>query len=459
MSEVVVTGRLLLVDDDRAFRRSTGALLRQDGHEITEAADASEAVAALRESEFDLILLDLRMPGLDGIQLVETLREWGEAIPILMITGFGSVEAAVQAMQTGADDFLTKPVEPAVLSARVSELLERRPVGDQAAVNPSGIVGRSPAIRRVFEAVAQVATTDATVLIGGETGTGKELVARAIHDASGRAEGPFIAVNCASLSEGVLESELFGHLKGAFTGAVRDRPGLFQAASGGTLLLDEIGDMAPAMQHRLLRVLQEKEVTPVGGTRPVSVDVRILAATNRDLREEVTEGRFREDLFYRLNVFRIDLPPLRERRSDLPLLVEHFLRERTNSVSGMEAATCSPLAMRKLQNYSWPGNVRELFAALESAWIQAGGGRVEAQQLPPEVRAGGGQSPLTLERYQHDGTNVDERAAIEIALEEAGGLRSKAAEILGMGRTTLWRKMKAYGFVVDGDEPRDDSSD
>ena len=459
MTERTVTGRLLLVDDDRAFRRSTGALLRQDGHEIAEAADASEAVAALKENKFDLILLDLRMPGLDGIRLVETLREWGEAIPILMITGFGSVEAAVQAMQAGADDFLTKPVEPAVLSTRVSELLERRPVGDLAAANPGGMVGRSPAIRKVFEAVAQVANTDATVLIGGETGTGKELVARAIHDSSSRAEEPFLAVNCASLSEGVLESELFGHLKGAFTGAVRDRPGLFRAATGGTLLLDEIGDMAPAMQHRLLRVLQEKEVTPVGGSRPVTVDVRIIAATNRDLREEVTEGRFREDLFYRLNVFRIDLPALRERRSDLPLLVEHFLRKRATSESHVGVATCSPLAMRKIQGYSWPGNVRELFAALESAWIQAAGGRLEAQQLPPEVRAGGGQGPFTLERYQHDGTNADERAAIEIALEEAGGLRSKAAEILGMGRTTLWRKMKAYGFVVDGDEPTDEPVD
>ena len=444
----------------------TGAIFRielpaapveQDGHEIAEAADASEAVEALKERSFDLILLDLRMPGLDGIQLVEVLREWGEGVPILMISGFGSVETAVQAMHTGADDFLTKPVEPSVLSARVSELLERRPVADGGEESPGGIIGRSPAIRGVFEAIEQVAGTDATVLIGGETGTGKELVARAIHEGSSRSQKPFLAVNCASLSEGVLESELFGHLKGAFTGAVRDREGLFQSADGGTLLLDEIGDMAPAMQHRLLRVLQEREVTPVGGAHPIPVDVRILAASNRDLKSAVGEGLFRDDLFYRLNVFRIDLPPLRVRRSDLPLLVEHFLRGRGSSEAGAFAASCSPLAMRKLQGYHWPGNVRELFAALESALIQAGGGRVEAHHLPQEVRTAGGIGPSPPERYRHGGTMADERAAIEIALEEAGGRRSTAADILGMGRTTLWRKMRAYGFVVEGDDTLDGS--
>ena len=452
----MVGGRLLLVDDDRAFRRSTGALLAQDGHEIEEAADASEAVEALKQHTFDLILLDLRMPGLDGIKLVEVLREWGESVPILMISGFGSVEAAVQAIHTGADDFLTKPVEPSVLSARVSDLLERRPIADGGSDSPGGMIGRSPAIKTVFEAIDRVAGTDATVLIGGETGTGKELVAKAIHTASPRANGPFLAVNCAALSEGVLESELFGHRKGAFTGAMRDRAGLFQSADGGTLLLDEIGDMAPSMQHRLLRVLQEREVTPVGGTHPVAVDVRIIAASNRDLKAAVGDGRFREDLFYRLNVFRIDLPPLRDRRSDLPLLVEHFLRGQGSPDSGAFSPSCSPLAMRKIQAYDWPGNVRELFAALESASIQAAGGRVEAHHLPQEVRAGGTGMAMP-DRYRHGGTHADERAAIEIALEEAGGLRSRAADILGMGRTTLWRKMKSYGFVLEGDEPGDGS--
>ena len=450
-------GRLLLVDDDRAFRRSTGALLEQDGHDVAEASNASEAVEALKARTFDLILLDLRMPGLDGIRLVEVLREWGEDVPILMISGFGSVEAAVQAIHTGADDFLTKPVEPAVLSARVSELLERRPVTDGSQENTGGIVGRSPSIKRVFAAIERVAGTDTTVLIGGETGTGKELVARAIHDGSPRAQGPFLAVNCAALSEGVLESELFGHLKGAFTGAMRDREGLFQSADGGTLLLDEIGDMAPAMQHRLLRVLQEREVTPVGGAHP---DSRGCAHHRRH--QPRPQGRRRgggvpRGPFLRLNVFRIDLPPLRERRSDLPLLVEHFLRNRGSAEAGAFVTSCSPLAMRKIQGYHWPGNVRELFAALESAQIQAGGGRVEAQHLPEEVRTAGGAGPSPLERYRHGGTMADERAAIEIALEEAEGQRSRAAEILGMGRTTLWRKMRTYGFIVEGDDSPDDS--
>nr|NIP81526.1 sigma-54-dependent Fis family transcriptional regulator [Gemmatimonadota bacterium]NIQ56949.1 sigma-54-dependent Fis family transcriptional regulator [Gemmatimonadota bacterium]NIU77120.1 response regulator [Gammaproteobacteria bacterium]NIX46441.1 response regulator [Gemmatimonadota bacterium]NIY10755.1 response regulator [Gemmatimonadota bacterium] len=303
--------RILVVDDDRAFRLSTAELLRQDGHDVALAEDAAAAAAALEDATYDLMLLDLRMPGLDGLDLLEVLRRRGAGVPVLMVTGFGSIETAVQSLHTGADDFLTKPVDPDVLSARVEELLERRP-GPGRGEHVPGMIGRSPAMRGVFEGVHRVAPTDATVLITGETGTGKELVARAIHELSRRADQPFIPVNCASLAEGVLESELFGHVKGAFTGAVKDRRGLFAAADGGTILLDEVGDMSLRLQQRLLRVLQEKEVTPVGAVRPLEVDVRVVAATNRDLRAEVDAGRFREDLFYRLNVFRVQLPPLRE---------------------------------------------------------------------------------------------------------------------------------------------------
>lgn len=438
--------RLLLVDDDRTFRLSTAALLRQDGHEVVEAPDGAVAVETLRTEHFDLILLDMRMPGLDGIGIVEVLRTWGHDTPILMVSGYGTVDVAVNAIHTGADDFLTKPVEPDVLSARVEALLSRRPsLPSLDEMKPGDMIGRSPAIRSVLEVVGRVAPTDATVLVTGETGTGKELVARAIHEQSNRAGGPFVAVNCAALSEGLLESELFGHRKGAFTGAVKDRTGLFEAASGGTILLDEIGDVSPAMQHRLLRVLQERELTPVGDVRPVSVDVRVVAATNRDLRDEMEAGRFRDDLYYRLNVVRIELPPLRARREDIPLLAEAFYAR----VGRRPHAGCSPLAMRLLQAHPWPGNVRELLAVLESSHIQAGERRIEAQHLPEEVRGLEGVRGAASERYRKERPAEDERTAITAALAETGGAKSAAAERLGMSRTTLWRKMKEYG-IADG---------
>lgn len=437
--------RLLLVDDDRTFRLSTAALLRQDGHEVVEAPDGAVAVETLKTEHFDLILLDLRMPGLDGIGIVEVLRTWGHDTPILMVSGFGTVDTAVNAIHTGADDFLTKPVEPDVLSARVDALLSRRPtLPGLEDMERGDMIGRSAAIRSVLEVVERVAPTDATVLVTGETGTGKELVARAIHAQSERSEGPFIAVNCAALSEGLLESELFGHRKGAFTGAVKDRTGLFEAASGGTILLDEIGDVSAAMQHRLLRVLQERELTPVGDVRPVPVDVRVVAATNRDLRAEMEAGRFRDDLYYRLNVVRIELPPLRARREDIPLIAETFYAR----VGRRPHSGCSPLAMRLLQAYRWPGNVRELLAVLESAHIQAGERRIEAQHLPEEVRGLNGTHGATAERYRKERPAADEKSAITAALADTGGAKSAAAERLGMSRTTLWRKMKEYG--IDG---------
>jgi DNA-binding NtrC family response regulator len=442
--------RILVVDDDRAFRLSTAELLRQDGYVVTAVGDGQQAVDALRADRYDLMLLDLRMPGIDGTGLVTALREWGDGIPILMISGFGTVDAAVHALHAGADDFLTKPVEPAVLSDRVATLLERRPTAmDESERLPGGLVGRSAAMHMVFDAIRLVAPTDATALILGETGTGKELVALSIHELSTRKAGPFVPVNCAALPETLLESELFGHVKGSFTGAVRDRPGLFQSAHGGTIFLDEIGDISTGMQHRLLRVIQEREFKPVGSVRSVEVDVRVIAATNRNLRAEVESGRFREDLFYRLNVFRLELPSLRQRKADIPLLAEHALA-RFRKKSGSDAQPmCSPFAMRMLQAYDWPGNVRELFAVLESATIRAGGQRVEAQHLPAEVRASLGGSPEAGQlRYRNTDEPNAERDAIITALDQANGIRSKAAELLGMGRTTLWRKMKQYDLDV-----------
>jgi DNA-binding NtrC family response regulator len=375
-----------------------------------------------------------------------------------MISGFGTVDAAVRALHLGADDFLTKPVEPDVLSARVADLLARRPLLEAAVANPAGMVGRSPKMREALAAIARVALGDTTVLVTGETGTGKELAARAVHDLSPRKHAPFIAVNCGALAEGVLESELFGHVRGAFTGAVRDRVGVFEAADGGTIFLDEIGEMSVTLQQRLLRVLQEREVTRVGSSRAAKVDVRVVAATNRDLPALVEQGRFREDLYYRLAVFPIALPPLRDRRTDIPLLVEHTLNTLRARRQGAERLACSPFAMRLLRAYDWPGNVRHLFGVLERAAVEAAYGRIEAQHLPVELRpVNDNAMALRDQRYRGTLPADEERAAIVAALEQTGGALAQSAELLGMGRTTLWRKLKLYGLApsVTGEPERE----
>jgi DNA-binding NtrC family response regulator len=444
--------RILIVDDDKAFRLSTAELLRQDGYEVTTASDAVEAGEALDARDFDLLLLDLRMPGTDGLGLIEVLRRRGERAPILMISGFGTITSAVDALQLGADDFLTKPVDPDLLSDRVAELLERRPVPDRVAdASPGGIVGETAAMTKVFETIRQVAPTETTVLVFGETGTGKELVAHALHDLSGRSRGPFVPVNCAALAEGVLESELFGHVRGAFTGAVKEKPGLFAAADKGTVFLDEVGDMSLRLQQRLLRVLQEREVTPMGGVRPRLVDVRVIAATHRDLPAEVEAGRFRDDLYYRLNVFPIRLPPLRERRADVPLLIEAALSRLRERSATEVPQSVAPMALRLLQEHDWPGNVRELFSVVERAAVRVEGSRIEVQHLPHELRADApetdaGPAVGRGKRYRTGSDSSDERAAIRAALEESNGIRARAAELLGMSRTTLWRKMREYGL-------------
>lgn len=445
--------RILVVDDDHAFRLSTAALLRADGYAVDAAGDGPQAVEALRGSRYDAMLLDLRMPGVDGLGIVETLRRWGDGIPILMISGYGTIDTAVRALHLGADDYLSKPVEPDVLSARVRELLERRPTRERRvpAEATIGMTGRSPRMLALYEDVRKVASTDATVLITGETGTGKELVAQAVHRLSTRRDRPLLAVNCGSLAEGLLETELFGHVRGAFTGAMRDRAGLFEAAGGGTIVLDEVGEVSPGLQQRLLRVVEQRQLIRVGATKPTSVDVRVIAATHRDLRALVASGRFREDLFYRLNVFPIIVPPLRERRSDIPLLVEHalerlgHLRQRAPGAGRM---SCSPFVMRLLREHDWPGNVRELFSVLERAAIHADGENVDVQHLPAELRLR--DSADGVKRYRSGSgpeAGEEERAAIAAALEQTGGVLSRSADLLGMGRTTLWRKIKAYGLL------------
>lgn len=456
---VDIARRILIVDDDRVFRLSTAALLEGDGFAVHAVGSGQEAVLALRESRFDAMLLDVKMPGIDGISVLEALRLWGDGIPVLMISGVGTVNDAVRALQVGADDFLTKPVEPELLSARITELLERRPnsPADTAVSFRGGMVGRSPAMLAVFAEIAKVAPTESTVLITGETGTGKELAARAVHQLSPRHARPFVTVDCGALSESLLESELFGHVRGAFTGALRDKAGLFEAATGGTIFLDEIGGVSFGLQQRLLRVLQEREATRVGALRPTRVDVRVIAATNRELRGEVHAGRFREDLFYRLNVFPVLLPPLRDRRSDIPLLVEHAFAKLSRRENAMTC--CTPFATRLLRNYDWPGNVRELFAVVENAFIHSAGGRIGVQHLPPEVRGTWasllGEDGEDIPRYQAEAADQGERAAILEALAQTGGALARSADLLGMGRTTLWRKLKAYG-ITPGDPGRPD---
>jgi two-component system response regulator HydG len=435
-------GRILIVDDDPTFRMTTAALLESDGHVVGTAADGPEAVERLKDHAFDLMLVDFRMPGIDGISLVEALRLRGHGVPILMISGFASVDSAVRALHVGADDFLTKPVEPDVLSARVADLLALRPRQGDREKNPAGIIGRSAATDVLLERLKQVAPTESTVLITGETGVGKELVARAVHLLSPRRAKPFLAVNCAALAEGVLESELFGHVRGAFTGALRDRAGVFEAASGGTLFLDEIGATTPGLQARLLRALQEREITRVGSTAPVKIDVRIIAATNKPLQTLVAGGTMREDLYYRLAVFPLDVPPLRERAGDIPLLTEHWLGKLRDILPNAKGLSISSFALRLLRKYTWPGNVRQLFAALESAAISAGGGRIEAQHLPEAVR-GAEAAPA---RYRSNEPEANEKQVIEDAIAHSGGSLTRAAELLGMGRTTLWRKMRALGI-------------
>jgi DNA-binding NtrC family response regulator len=445
--------RILIIDDDRAFRVGTGALLVDEGYTVDAAPGGDEGLARLRESRYDLVLLDLKMEGRNGLSVLEELRRAGSDVPVLMLTGFATVDSAVQALKLGADDYITKPCDNDLLRSKIRVVLARRePVLGEGA---SRIVATGPGMREVLKGIARVAPTESTVLLRGATGTGKELIARAIHEESPRSGRPFLAVNCSALAEGLLESELFGHARGAFTGAVSERKGIFEEAAAGTVFLDEIGDVSPGMQARLLRVLQEREVTRVGTSRPVPVDVRIIAATHQELEAMVEDGRFRADLYFRLKVFQIRIPPLRERPEDIPALAaaavarwNERVTDPTRRVSG-----CSDEALELLQAYDWPGNVRELMAAIEHACIVCEGGRILVCHLPEEIRepadnAAPDREPRGADasrRYQAPDAET-ERETIRQALEEAEGNRTRAAALLGMGRTTLWQKLKTYGL-------------
>jgi len=450
--------RILIADDHAGLRDVIVEMLDGLGHDVRGAADGDAAKAALEADEWDLLVTDLRMPGVDGMALIEWLHTERPAVAAIVMTAHGSVESAVQAMSLGALDYVEKPFPLGAMEAKVEKALERismqhenRLLKEEIQQQFGNLIGGSPPMRRVFELIAKVSETATPVLVLGESGTGKELVAREIHRRSRRAGEPFVAVNCAALAEGVLESELFGHEKGAFTGATSLKRGRFELADGGTLFLDEVGEIPPATQVKLLRFLQERELERVGGGKPIKVDVRIVCATNRDLKAEIEKGTFREDLFYRINVISIELPPLRERREDIPPLVEALL-ERHARGTGLSGAVDDD-AMALFQIYEWPGNVRELENVLERALVLADAGpdgrrRIGPAALPPEIE--GGEGAPTAQKEYHEATGLMEqierieREIIRKALVDADWNQTRAAKALHLKRSSLQYKMKKY---------------
>ncbi len=456
-----MTSRILFIDDDKAGREVALFNLRKAGYEVAAASDGQEGLDAFAAGSFDLVVTDVKMPGISGIDVLRRVRATSPDVPVLVITAFGNVDTAVTAMKEGAYDFIGKPFHRDQLLLAVEKALERRRLASEVRelkIRASG-VGRdivcvSPAMKKTLEVADRVAPSDATVLITGESGTGKEAVARRIHVMSPRAEGPFVAVNCAAIPGELLESELFGHARGAFTGAVRDRVGRFRQAAGGTLFLDEIGEMPLPLQAKLLRVLQERVVDAVGGDKPIPVDVRIVVATNRDLPERIREGTFREDLYYRLNVVELRVPPLRERPQDIPPLVDHFMRE---LAQGRELSV-PPRVMEELASRPWPGNVRELKNACERMVILCRGTEVSAEDLPPRPPAhrpanGSGEAgadewpPLPAGGL----SLVDlEKRVIERALRLKGGNITQAAAYLKVPRHVLVYRIGKFGIRRDG---------
>jgi DNA-binding NtrC family response regulator len=440
--------RILVVDDDEVTCRLLDEVLTEDGATVISETDPRRALAQIGTPPIDLAILDVRMPGVNGLELLRDLRSRVPELPVIIMTAFGSMDTAVQAIGAGAVDYVSKPMNLEEIRATVIKALGRR--REPPAMLPAtgeefgGIVGRTAAMVEVYKTVARVASGMSTVLILGESGTGKELVARAIHQHGPRGAEPFVAVDCTALPETLLESELFGHVRGAFTGAVADRPGLFSEADGGTVFLDEIGDVSPALQAKLLRVLQELEVRPVGGTQWRSVDVRVLAATNRNLAAMVAAGRFREDLYYRLKVVTIQLPPLRERRDDIPLLVDHLAR-RAAAQCGKRLSGVSEGALAVLRSYDWPGNIRELAHVLERSVALAHGEVIGVDDLPADLQA---PTAAHADDLLSDRPTLDQlkRRYIHRVLQESGGNVSHAAATLGIDRRSLYRMMQRYAI-------------
>ena len=442
---------ILAVDDDSGHRDMLCTLLDDWGYAVVPAEDGEAAVELCRERSFDLVIMDVRMPKKSGLEALEEIKAFNPAIPVLIMTAFSDIAAAVTAIKAGAYDYLTKPLDFEKLRITLRNVfayvsLQQENTDLRGALSSGagadGIIGQSEPMRQMLSMVQTIAPSDATVLISGESGTGKELIAKAIHKSSNRSSGPYVAFNCAAITESLMESELFGHEKGAFTGADRRRDGRFVQADKGTLFLDEIGEMPLLMQAKLLRVIQEREVQPVGSDKILPIDVRIIAATNRDLAEEVAGGRFREDLFYRLNVFSLALPPLRERPEDVASLAQSFL-ENFAAKNGKQIKGFTPGAMDRLIRYTWPGNVRELENVIERAVVLLLGEHVSERELPAHIAATNG--PQTMSPFAQALTLRDlERNAIIQTLNRTGGNKSEAAKILGITRKTLHTKLQQY---------------
>jgi two-component system response regulator HydG len=446
--------RILVVDDEVSARSGLEKLLRDAGYDAVTAGDGVEALASFADRPADLVVTDLKMPNMDGMQLLAKLREQSPDVPIIVATAFGDVDSAVSAMRAGAADFITKPIDLDVLLVDIERALQQRDLRSEAehlrrqlrsknGEGLEGLTGTSPAMQKVYRVARQVAPSKATILITGESGTGKGELAKAIHALSPRAKEPFVSVHCAALPETLLESELFGHERGSFTGAEKRRIGRFEQANGGTLFLDEIGEISPLTQVKLLRVLQEKTFERVGGNEPITVDVRLVAATNRDLAADVRDGRFREDLYYRLNVVHVEMPAIRLRGSDILVLAHHFLR-RFSEENHKHVESFSDAARAKILSYRWPGNVRELENAVERAVVLAEGKEIEADDLP----IGGTETSLGAIRIPGATMAEIERCAILATLEAVGGSTSRAAELLDISVRTIQYRLHEYGATA-----------
>ncbi len=454
MSNRAVSPRVLVIDDETGILDSLRILLKNEGFTPLVAQGGRAGLDAITSTKPDIVLSDIRMPGVDGVQILAAARQHDPDLPVILMTAQATLQSAMQAVNEGAFYYIQKPFRNDELLAILSRAVEHRSLRVENGAlkqemrrrdrgTASRPVGKSRAWQEVLRLAEMVAPTDSTVLIQGESGTGKEVISRYIHDLSGRAESPFSSINCGALPEGLLESELFGHVKGSFTGAVKDRTGLFAAASGGTLFLDEIGETTPATQVKLLRVLQHREVIPVGTTEAHPIDVRLLAATNRDLETEIKRGGFRSDLYYRLNVISIHLPPLRERREDVALLAESFLAAAA-AQRGEEPKRLTPDALDALQSYVWPGNVRELENALERAVILSKGGEVGVDALPDRITSRSAEPLVSPKETTNPTLEAIERAYIHWVLENEGGHKTRAAEVLGIDPSTLHRKLARW---------------